>query len=216
MPYAWRRPARGMGYAGARPQRPAPKGAPAWPAAAAILAATGVATLAAIVVALVALPGAHAATVDIRIQEVPASEGGLQFVPRSVTIQVGDTVRWIDEAPASHTVTSTDSNAPPGQQTPDGRFDHTFDGSVGDTFEHRFDEPGSFPYYCRPHADWMFGTITVQAAPSSDASSSGAPATDREVEGTTGGDEAQGSPGPGVLVWVAALALVASAAARRR
>ena len=77
------------------------------------------------------------------------------FDPKSVTIQPGDTVRWI-VAPGSdrtHTVTARD-----------GSFDS---GKVfnrdGATFERRFDTAGTWEYWCSSHRDCcsMQGSVRV-------------------------------------------------------
>jgi plastocyanin len=86
------------------------------------------------------------------------------FSPSTVTIRVGDTVRWVWGA-TGHTVTSgTNGNA-------DGLFCSPADGTcagaptsrAGATYDHRFDSAGTFPYFCRPHAGMgMVGSVTVQ------------------------------------------------------
>ncbi len=77
----------------------------------------------------------------------------LTFSPGQVTISPGTTVRWKNTTSMFHTV------------TPDG---HSEWSSVAftqadETFEHTFNNPGTFPYYCEPHrAFGMTGTIVVQ------------------------------------------------------
>lgn len=56
-----------------------------------------------------------------------------------------------------HTVTSTDSLAP---RRPNGLFDKALL-RKGDTFEFTFTKPGTYHFYCQPHSEFMFGTITV-------------------------------------------------------
>jgi len=76
--------------------------------------------------------------------------------PDPVVITVGQTVRWTNNDQAAHTITSGN----PG----DANAGSLFDGAVaiGGTFEHTFNAPGQFVYFCRPHAAIMFGfTITV-------------------------------------------------------
>ena len=76
------------------------------------------------------------------------------FVPSSVSINVGDTVRWTNEDTAAHTVTSG---------TPDGGPDGIFDSSLvmaGNSFEHTFDQSGSVDYFCMVHP-WMQGVVQV-------------------------------------------------------
>jgi len=68
---------------------------------------------------------------------------------RSITISVGDIFSWTnDESSIAHTTTSDD-----------GLWDS---GSLngGGTFEHTFDEAGTFDYICTIHPS-MTATITV-------------------------------------------------------
>lgn len=77
------------------------------------------------------------------------------FDPRSVTIQPGQTVRWVFRGQdPTHTATARD-----------GAFDSGFVfRNQGDTFERRFDGNGqTFEYFCRSHRDCceMKGSIRV-------------------------------------------------------
>jgi plastocyanin len=75
------------------------------------------------------------------------------FSPATVTISPGTTVRWVNGASIYHTI------------TPDGHseWDRATMDQAGETFQHTFDNTGSFPYYCEPHRSaGMTGTITVQ------------------------------------------------------
>jgi plastocyanin len=78
------------------------------------------------------------------------------YKPGSLSIVVGDSVTWSFSGEI-HTVTS----GQPG--FPDGTFDS---GIVepGGTFQHTFNAPGSFPYFCQIHSEQMFGTIVVKVA----------------------------------------------------
>ncbi len=74
---------------------------------------------------------------------------GLAFLPREITIRQGETVRWTNleaVSPITHTVTSGN----PGEVDVGSIFD-SGDLNPGDSFTHRFDEVGSFVYYCRTH-----------------------------------------------------------------
>lgn len=94
---------------------------------------------------------------------------GLAFTPTDLTVPVGTTVRWVNEEAITHTITSgtwgdvNKSTGLRGTQTPDGKFDHTLSpkGQDGSTFEFTFTAPGTYQFFCRPHAG-MFGTITVK------------------------------------------------------
>lgn len=84
------------------------------------------------------------------------------FEPASITIQQGDTVTWIQRSTLPHTSTSG-ANA-----QPDGKWE-SGDMTLGSNtrFSVTFDEPGSFPYFCRHHT-FMTGTITVQRSAATD------------------------------------------------
>jgi plastocyanin len=79
------------------------------------------------------------------------------FAPADVTVKAGSTVRWVNDADVFHTVTSTDSLE---SRRPNGLFDGSLF-SAGDTFEFTFRNPGTYHYYCRPHSEFMVGTIRV-------------------------------------------------------
>ena len=68
----------------------------------------------------------------------------------ATSVAVGETLTITNEDSVGHTWTSTD-----------GQFDS---GSLaeGATFEHTFDEAGSYDYFCSVHPD-MSGTITAEA-----------------------------------------------------
>jgi LPXTG-motif cell wall-anchored protein len=73
------------------------------------------------------------------------------FSPRSVTVNVGDTVTWTNNGPTPHSSTSTS-----------GVWD-TGIMDAGQSGSHTFTEAGTFSYICTPHPN-MHGTIVVQAA----------------------------------------------------
>lgn len=87
--------------------------------------------------------------------------GSLVFDPDTLTVNVGETVRWTVTDGASHTVTST--SVPSGASMFDsGNLD------PGDTFEVTFDTAGTYEYRCEYHSSasnggysGMTGTITV-------------------------------------------------------
>ncbi|MEX0659439.1 MAG: plastocyanin/azurin family copper-binding protein [Egibacteraceae bacterium] len=86
----------------------------------------------------------------------PAAEVELamfNFVPPTVEVQAGDTVRWTNTDATRHTVTAgVDAE-------PTGAFHLTFDGR-GDSAALQFTEPGEYRYFCTPHP-FMQGTVTV-------------------------------------------------------
>lgn len=79
------------------------------------------------------------------------------FEPQTVTISVGDEVKWTNLGDAPHTSTSGEPGAP------DGIWDSGVL-NTGDTFSRQFMNAGSFPYYCTIHPT-MEGTVIVEEAP---------------------------------------------------
>jgi len=82
---------------------------------------------------------------------------GISNQDTSVTINVGDTVRWTwGEAGMPHNITSVDPNAPAG-------FGSATMSAQGSTYEFTFTEPVTFTYRCSVHPT-MTGTITVEGS----------------------------------------------------
>lgn len=73
---------------------------------------------------------------------------GSRFEPATLTIAVGETVRWFNDDALPHTVSATDGSWDSGNLAP------------GQSYERRFDTAGSYPYLCRYHPG-MAGTIEV-------------------------------------------------------
>ena len=100
---------------------------------------------AAVVLAVLVTVGA-----DVRAQS-PASVDiqDFNYLPPSLTVPVGTTVRWINRDEETHTVTSTA-----------GAF-----GSAGldlkEEYAHTFTAPGVYPYACDLHPQ-MHGSIVVK------------------------------------------------------
>lgn len=72
------------------------------------------------------------------------------FQPKTLTIKKGDTVTWINNDLASHTVT-TDTG-------PELASDYL---KNGESFSHTFTTVGNFSYHCEPHP-YMKAIIIVQ------------------------------------------------------
>jgi plastocyanin len=89
---------------------------------------------------------------------VQVGQGGLKFVPASVSIHVGDTVQWTWAASGHSSTSGTPGN-------PDGNWDSGIQ-NLGFVFSHTFTTAGTFPYYCTPHGGCcgMVGTVTVTQA----------------------------------------------------
>src|SRR5437667_1076986 len=81
------------------------------------------------------------------------SFGNFSFSPKTVTINVGDTVVWSNTG-GSHTVTG------------DGSDPFCGSGFIPTSCSHTFNTAGTFPYHCIPHqfSFNMVGTVIVQAA----------------------------------------------------
>jgi len=80
------------------------------------------------------------------------------FTPSAITINVGDTVTWQNNATSTpHTATST--SAPSG-----GAFDSGTISAGGGTYSHVFTIAGDYSYLCTFHPTLMTGTITVNSA----------------------------------------------------
>ena len=84
-----------------------------------------------------------------------------QFVPRDITIVVGETVTWVwPEGSGLHNVLPDNLNTPGRSGAPE----------AGPTsFSYTFDELGTFRYYCQTHGgvngEGMSGRVIVQATP---------------------------------------------------
>ncbi len=115
-------------------------------------------TAAASMAATPAVAGSDDGLVIVRIKN-------LAFVPAEITIRPGTTVRWVNEDPFSHDVTS--GSVVSGRRArqvaktrhPDGKF-HSGTYGQGNSFEQTFDDVGSYPYFCTIHPI-MFGTVKV-------------------------------------------------------
>lgn len=92
---------------------------------------------------------------------------GLVFEPNSVTVDVGDSVTWINEDEVDHTVTSGrpgDQGVPGVDEATKPELDGNFDAPLeraGSTFSFTFEERGTFTYFCRVHAA-MKAEVTVR------------------------------------------------------
>ncbi len=71
-----------------------------------------------------------------------------RFAPDTIRVRVGESVRWVNEDPVTHTVAALD-----------GRWaSHTI--APGAQFTRTFTDPGTFGYYCEPHPH-MRGVVIV-------------------------------------------------------
>ena len=75
---------------------------------------------------------------------------GFAFGPPAQQVRVGESLTWTNEDSAAHTVDS-----------PDQELDSESI-AEGQTFEHTFDAPGTYAYFCAFHP-FMKGTVEVTA-----------------------------------------------------
>lgn len=76
------------------------------------------------------------------------------YVPNQIVVDSGQTITWINEDSAFHTITSGHYD----------QHDGVFDSGQLDPaqkFSHTFAEPGQFSYYCKLHP-WMEGEIVIK------------------------------------------------------
>ncbi len=78
----------------------------------------------------------------------------LKYDPPKLTIKPGESVTWTNLDDNNHTVISDDKDK-------DGKSVFASDDLAnGDTFTHKFDTAGKFPYHCKYHPR-MKGVISV-------------------------------------------------------
>jgi plastocyanin len=106
--------------------------------------------------ALLGLWGPAGAAVST-VQMIDVGAGDFAFSPQVVYVAQGDTVRWVNSSSATHTASSGITPA-----TLDGLWDSGFLGPGG-SFQFRFDNSGSFRYFCQIH-NRMTGLVRVSRA----------------------------------------------------
>ncbi|MFB6301683.1 MAG: plastocyanin/azurin family copper-binding protein [Haloferacaceae archaeon] len=122
--------------------------------------------------ALLALPTAGCVTEGSSTPTVEMAEG-FAFVPETVTVTSGATVRWENESEVSHTVTAYGERIPDdAEYFASGGFDseraarnHVTGGLVGPggSYEHTFMQSGTYEYFCTPHeGSGMVGSVRVK------------------------------------------------------
>lgn len=90
----------------------------------------------------------------------------LRFLPETVRVRAGQTVRWVNGSALMHTVTADPAAAadPANVELPAGAapFD-SGEMSPGDTFAYTFTVPGTYRYVCLPHElAGMIGVVVVE------------------------------------------------------
>jgi plastocyanin len=97
------------------------------------------------------------------------------FEPASITVSVGDEVVWYNNSTRAHSVTAYGDGIPAdAAYFATGGYDseeaarEAWDGlngalESGQTYDHRFEVPGRFNYFCIPHErGGMVGTVVVE------------------------------------------------------
>ena len=134
------------------------------------------------------------------------------FSPGTITVDVGDTVTWVNNGPTPHSATSSN-----------GAFD-TGIFPAGESRSHTFSEAGTFSYICTPHPN-MRGTVVVQGAQTGVGDTPDSSGGSDESAGTGATGEAAQSDGPtlpnsgadsGALLILGGLLLLLGVAVHRR
>jgi plastocyanin len=103
---------------------------------------------------LVLFCGAHTAAAEVYTVKMGGDNGQLAYVPKVLTIKVGDTVKWVNNKAFPHNVVfegQPELSHKKLMQKPQQEVETTFT------------EPGEYTYYCTPHRGaGMVGKIIVQ------------------------------------------------------
>jgi len=112
------------------------------------------AILASLLVACSASPAAPASPSASPSASAVSITSAFAFEPAQISVSRGASVTWTNTTPSTtHTVTS---GAP---DKPSNKFNHALE--AGKTFTVKFDEAGSFDYFCSIHTS-MHGTVVVK------------------------------------------------------
>jgi plastocyanin len=113
-------------------------------------------SMAALALALVPACSANDPAAEDETNIVDVQITANQFTPASVTIKVGQVVRWTWGGGTHNVQSGADCNSP------DDVF-RSGEPRAGGSFERKFDKAGSFPYYCEPHCSMgMKGVVIVE------------------------------------------------------
>jgi plastocyanin len=82
---------------------------------------------------------------------------GFTFVPTEIHVPAGGTVAWVNSTTFPHTVTADDGSFDSGNLDPTA------------TFTQSFDTPGTYTYFCTPHAALGMKGVVVVDDPNAEA-----------------------------------------------
>ncbi len=109
--------------------------------------------------AVVGAPGFAAETKSVKMG---SDSGQLVFVPDETKICKGDSVTWVNNKGGPHNVVFEADAIPKGVDVDSISMDDQL-GDEGDVYTKKFDTPGSYAYYCEPHAGGgMKATLIVE------------------------------------------------------
>jgi plastocyanin len=80
----------------------------------------------------------------------------IQFDPRDISVDAGETITFTNDEAVAHDVHKTSGPGQDFSSGPPGGMEQ------GDTFKLTLDMPGEYEYVCDVHAPGMAGTITVK------------------------------------------------------
>jgi plastocyanin len=128
----------------------------------------GLALLAIMIVASGAIFAASPAAAKTVVVKMGADSGMLVFDPANISVQAGDTVKWLNNKLPPHNVVFDDKQIPGGSKELADSLSHKdLMFAPGETYEVTFsgDMPaGTYGYYCEPHRGaGMVGQITVES-----------------------------------------------------
>lgn len=108
--------------------------------------------------------GANPAAAETYEIKMGADNGTLKFEPTTITIQPGDTVKWVNNKMAPHNVVFDASNMDDGLASKASHKGLFF--SPGESYETTFPKdaaPGEYSFYCEPHRGaGMVGKVIVE------------------------------------------------------
>lgn len=131
--------------------------------------------------ALSACDASRAASNRFTVQIIDSNPSGMTsghaFSPSTIVVPQGATVFWHNLSNGVHTVTDDPAKAQNKSDAvlpKDGLAWDSGDINPGDTWSHRFDQPGTYLYFCRyDESEGMVGSVIVKSSRAATATSSG-------------------------------------------